>query len=113
MKEILNILIDHLNSWLSYIFNLENVSVDYDEQSNQIKINQDSLINVGSGINQVLGILVLLIISSDDNSQTTIFLEEVEQNLHTSAQSKLADTLLIFSSHSTTRVVVETHRPYC
>ena len=102
-------LIDHLNSWLSYIFNLENVSVDYDEQSNQIKINQDSLINVGSGINQVLGILVLLIISSDDNSQTTIFLEEVEQNLHTSAQSKLADTLLIFSSHPTTRVVVETH----
>ena len=51
-----------------------------------IYLGNDLISNVGSGISQALPIILNILISSKGR---IIFLEEVEQNLHASAQAKL------------------------
>ncbi len=71
---------------------------------NVLYFGDDLISNVGSGISQALPIIVSTIISKDK----FIFLEEVEQNLHASAQAKIADMVLMFSLFDR-RFLVETH----
>ena len=97
-------LVDHINIWLSYIFN-QDIKANVEELDGlNLYVNEDLIINVGSGINQVLPIVVQLIISEDK----LILLEEVEQNLHPSAQANLADMILQFSK-SNRKILVESH----
>ena len=50
----------------------------------------DELYNLGSGVSQVLPPSHVLL-----SENKTIFLEEIEQNLHASAQALLADFILV------------------
>ena len=65
----------------------------------------DELYNLGSGVSQVLPILSHILLSENK----TIFLEEIEQNLHASAQALLADFILVASLADNRRFVIETH----
>ena len=109
IKEELSVnqtLLEHINDWMFYIFGIkEKISVRESGFGSNVLYFGDNLIsNVGSGISQALPIIVSTIISKDK----FIFLEEVEQNLHASAQAKIADMILMFSLFDR-RFLVETH----
>ena len=107
LKTVSLTLLEHLNQWLNYIFDLEE-KMEVRESSYgkyNIYLGDDLISNVGSGISQALPIILNILISSKGR---IIFLEEVEQNLHASAQAKIAD-MIIFYSLFNRKFVVETH----
>ena len=107
LKTVNLTLLEHLNQWLSYIFDLEE-KMEVRESSYgkyNIYLGNDLISNVGSGISQALPIILNILISSKGR---IVFLEEVEQNLHASAQAKIAD-MIIFYSLFNRKFVVETH----
>lgn len=81
-----------------------------------------SLIDEGSGINNLLSILLFLSIKLDFTPQDTykfeekkkkiIILEEPESNLHPCLQSKVADILSDYISKTEDILIVETHSEY-
>ena len=95
------------SNWLSYIFNTPiSTTIEQEAKNNvSIKINDDNLHNVGSGVSQVLPIITTILLS--DNK--TIFLEEIEQNLHASAQARLMDLIILQSIAVNSTFIIETH----
>jgi len=95
------------SNWLSYIFNTSiSTTIEQEAKNNvSIKINDDNLHNVGSGVSQVLPIITTILLS--DNK--TIFLEEIEQNLHASAQARLMDLIILQSIAVNSTFIIETH----
>ncbi len=97
----------HLSDWIDYLGFGKHVYVeefDYAGAVN-IKIDEDALSNVGSGVGQALPVIVQILLS--DNK--ILFLEEIEQNLHARAQARLADMVLLFSLLPGRQFIVETH----
>ena len=94
-------------SWMNYILNLDiKLSISQESKNDvDIKINDDYLHNVGSGVRKVLQV-VTAVLTSQGN---TLFLEEIEQNLHASAQARILDLLLYSSIKNNSSFVVETH----
>jgi len=94
----------HIDIWSSFIFGNE-LKIDIDDTSGlNLMVGEDTIENVGSGINQVLPIIVQLIISKGK----MLILEEAEQNLHPQAQANLADMIITFAKHGR-KILVETH----
>tara|TARA_X000000950_G_scaffold36863_1_gene39347 strand:+ start:1928 stop:5164 length:3237 start_codon:yes stop_codon:yes gene_type:complete len=94
----------HLDIWSSFIFGNE-MKIDIDETSGlNLMVGEDTVENVGSGVNQVLPIITQLIISNGK----MLLLEEVEQNLHPEAQANLADMIITFAKRGR-KILVETH----
>ncbi len=94
----------HIDIWSSFIFGNE-MKINIDETSGlNLMVGEDSVENVGSGVNQVLPIITQLIISKGK----MLLLEEVEQNLHPQAQANLADMIITFAKHGR-KILVETH----
>ena len=94
----------HIDIWSSFIFGNE-MKVIIDETAGlNLMVGEDTIENVGSGVNQVLPIIVQLIISKGK----MLLLEEVEQNLHPQAQANLADMIITFAKHGR-KILVETH----
>lgn len=105
---------EHLNTWLRHLKLGDAFLVDKGDSlmDTRIRISQDrnyakydELYNLGSGVSQVLPILSHVLLSENK----TIFLEEIEQNLHASAQALLADFILVSSLADNRRFVIETH----
>ena len=99
-------IVNHLTSWLSYIFNKDlSVSVESYSGNTELMIDEeDELSNVGSGLTQLLPVITQLLISENK----IVVLEEAEQNLHPGAQARLADMILMFSL-SRRKIILETH----
>lgn len=94
----------HIDIWSSFIFGNE-MKINIDETSGlNLMVGEDTVENVGSGVNQVLPIITQLIISKGK----MLLLEEVEQNLHPQAQANLADMIITFTKHGR-KILVETH----
>ncbi len=94
----------HIDIWSSFIFGNE-MKINIDETSGlNLMVGEDTVENVGSGVNQVLPIITQLIISKGK----MLLLEEVEQNLHPQAQANLADMIITFAKHGR-KILVETH----
>ena len=99
-------LLEHINDWIKYIFDVdEKIAVSESSYGKYVLyLGDDLLNNVGSGISQALPIIINIIIGE----KKSIFLEEVEQNLHASAQAKIADMIMFFSLYDR-KFIVETH----
>ena len=99
-------LLEHINDWIKYIFDVdEKIAVSESSYGKYVLyLGGDLLNNVGSGISQALPIIINIIIGE----KKSIFLEEVEQNLHASAQAKIADMIMFFSLYDR-KFIVETH----
>jgi len=107
----------HINQWINYLNLGKFISVSQDNKlgSSSITINSEGrglagsrneeLYNLGSGVSQALPIIAHILLSENK----TIFLEEIEQNLHASAQATLADMILLFSLDKSRNFVIETH----
>jgi len=96
-----------IGEWLSYIFNT-NASIETIRETKSettVKFNDDFLHNVGSGVSQVLPVITTVLLSPGK----TIFLEEIEQNLHASAQARLLDLLIVHTIKYGTKIIIETH----
>ena len=94
----------HIDIWSSFIFG-NAMKINIDETSGlNLMVGEDTVENVGSGVNQVLPIITQLIISKGK----MLLLEEVEQNLHPQAQANLADMIITFAKHGR-KILVETH----
>ena len=103
-------LAEHLSGWIRYIGFGQSVSAETSEYgAANINIYSDTgidkITNVGSGVSQALPVILQIILS--DNK--VLFLEEIEQNLHASAQARLADMILVFSLNQTRSFIIETH----
>lgn len=96
-----------VSQWISYIFNTTTYIETIRETKSEtaVKLNDDFLHNVGSGISQVLPVITSVLLSPGK----TIFLEEIEQNLHASAQARLLDLLIVHSIEYGTKIIIETH----
>ena len=95
------------SKWMNYILHSDiNLSVTQESKNEiDIKINDDYLHNVGSGVRKILQVVTAVLSSQNQ----TLFLEEIEQNLHASAQARILDLLLYSSIKNDTSFVVETH----
>ena len=101
---------DHLGSWLNYIGlgeSIDSKTSDFGFTSLNLKSDRgvDKLNNVGSGVSQALPVIFQILLSQDK----ILFLEEIEQNLHASAQARLADMVLLFSLDPRRNFIIETH----
>jgi hypothetical protein len=98
--------LEHTNDWIKYIFDIDEKIVVTESSYGKyvLYLGDDLLSNVGSGISQALPIIINIIIGENKS----IFLEEVEQNLHASAQAKIADMIMFFSMYGR-KFIVETH----
>ena len=99
-------LLEHINDWIKYIFDVDKKLFVAESSYGKyvLYLGGDLLSNVGSGISQALPIIINIIIGKNK----TVFLEEVEQNLHASAQAKIADMIISFSLYRR-KFIVETH----
>ncbi len=101
---------DHLGSWLNYVGLGESISsrtsdFGFTTLSLESERGIDKLNNVGSGVSQALPVIFQILLSQDK----VLFLEEIEQNLHASAQARLADMVLLFSLDPKRNFIIETH----
>ena len=101
---------DHLGSWLNYIGLGESISSrqnDFGFTTLRLESDRgiDKLNNVGSGVSQALPVIFQILLSQNK----VLFLEEIEQNLHASAQAGLADMVLLFSLDPKRNFIIETH----
>ena len=100
----------HLSMWLQYIGFGDKVTSETTEwgvSNLNIESNNgvDKISNVGSGVSQALPVIMQILLSENK----VLFLEEVEQNLHASAQARLADMILLFSLDPKRNFIIETH----
>jgi len=103
-------LAEHLSGWIRYIGFGRSVSAETSEYgAANINIYSDTgvdkITNVGSGVSQALPVILQIILSENK----VLFLEEIEQNLHASAQARLADMILLFSLNKNRSFIIETH----
>ena len=105
-----------INNWMNYLKLGKYISISRDNKlgSSSISLKTESaspgsrfeeLYNLGSGVSQALPIISHILLSENK----TIFLEEIEQNLHASAQAALADMILLLSLDKSRNFVIETH----
>ena len=105
-----------INLWMNYLKLGKYIEISRDNKlgSSSIRLNTEGvssgsryeeLYNLGSGVSQALPIISHILLSENK----TIFLEEIEQNLHASAQAALADMILLLSLDKSRNFVIETH----
>lgn len=101
----------HVNFWLKKILNVT-ISLDNITSGNIITANYSYKDNrlvrpyhIGAGISYVIGILILCLNASENE---TIVLENPEIHLHPKAQSELA-SFLCFIANAGVQLIVETH----
>ena len=105
-----------INEWMNYLKLGKYIEISRDNKlgSSSIRLDTDGsssgrrfeeLYNLGSGVSQALPIISHILLSENK----TIFLEEIEQNLHASAQAALADMILLLSLDKSRNFVIETH----
>jgi len=102
-----------LNEWLQY-FNIADKFKKRKMDDKQVAVNlvidelEYSLTQLGTGVSQILPILVMCL-TADENS--TLIIQEPEQSLHPKLQSKLAD-FFIATALSNRQCLIETHSEY-
>ncbi|UIP27677.1 DUF3696 domain-containing protein [Photobacterium sp. TLY01] len=104
-------LVDAVSKWLKKMRIADKLEVKHIGAGNyNILVHRDgvaaNLIDVGTGVSQVLPVLVLAYFAPE---KSTIILEEPEIHLHPLAQSLLAELFLEVSSERGVQFIVETH----
>jgi predicted ATPase len=102
-----------LNEWLLYLGVSSGVNVETEENGYKIKINSNdkhpvNLLHVGTGVSQVLPILVSCLLAEPDS---TLIFEQPELHLHPRVQSRLADFFLSMALLGK-QCILETHSEY-
>jgi predicted ATPase len=103
-----------LNEWINFLDISKGVDVLPTEDGYKIKViykdqnNSVNMIHVGTGVSQVLPILVMCLLAEKDS---TLLFEQPELHLHPAVQSKLADFFLSMALLGK-QCIIETHSEY-
>jgi predicted ATPase len=114
---------DALNDWLHYLGVAESINVVFDKfgynmgfipsDTDKLNVPRDrplchNIIHVGTGVSQVLPILVMGLLAEPDS---TLIFEQPELHLHPKVQSRLADFFLSMALLGR-QCIIETHSEY-
>ena len=105
-----------LNKWLQYL------GVAYEVKSNQVGIHgyelkarlsskdelRDLTTQIGTGVSQILPIITMCLLADNDS---TVIIEQPEEQLHPKIQSKLADFFIAMALNGR-QCIIETHSEY-
>ena len=94
-----------LNEWLNYLGITDNLESEITKDRYLIELNEINISHVGTGVSQVLPILITCLMA--DKGSTLIF-EQPELHLHPKMQSKLSDFFIAIAL-SGRQIIVETH----
>ena len=102
-----------LNEWLHYLDISNGINVEAEENGYKVKINSNdnhpvNMTHVGTGVSQVLPILVSCLLAEPDS---TLVFEQPELHLHPRVQSRLADFFL-FMALLGKQCIIEIHSEY-
>jgi len=108
IKIIKKSLSESLKEWLNYFCMASKIETEIIKHGYELKSNSINISHVGTGVSQVLPILVSCLLAEKN---TTLIFEQPELHLHPKVQSRLADFFLSMALIGK-QCIIETHSEY-